>query len=250
MKRLGVLHRQLDALLELVDRLGHAADIVPRDIGDLHHHLAHRGWLDSFQRRNEILAADVEIVEHFGRDGPLVEIEPGHDPAHRVDRRLARQRRDIGADEAVRGARQFAKIDLVAQRHAAGVNADDLAAAVLVGDPDHDLAVETAGAAQRLVDRIGAVGGGDHDQIGARLQPVHQRQQLGNEALFSLTRHPVALGSDRIDLVDEDDRRGVAAGLLEDLAQPLLALAIARAHDLGPVDDREIGIALIGDGLR
>ena len=42
---------------------------------------------------------------------------------------------------------------------------------------------------------------------------------------------------------------GAACGrLLEQLAQPLLALAIGRAHDLGPGDVEEIGVAFIGDG--
>ena len=121
---------------------------------------------------------------------------------------------------------------MLAERHAAGVNAEDFATAVLVGDADHDFAVETARSAQGLVDGVGAVGGGDDDQIGTRFQPVHQREQLGDEALFSLARHPVAFGRDRIDLVDEDDRGRAAGGFLEYLPQPLLALAIARSHDL------------------
>ena len=54
------------------------------------------------------------------------------------------------------------------------------------GTPIDDLAVEAAGAAQRLVDRLGPVGGGDDDQILPRLEPVHQRQQLGDEALLGL----------------------------------------------------------------
>ena len=149
----------------------------------------------------------------------------------------------------MRGLRQFVEIDLLAQRHPASVDADDFAPSVLIGDADHDLAVEAAGPSQRLVDRVGAIGGGDHDQIGACLQPVHQRQQLRDEPFFRFTGHPVALGSNGIDLVDEHDRGRAAARLLEHLAQPLLALAITRAHDFRAVDDEEAGVAFIGDGL-
>ena len=95
---------------------------------------------------------------------------------------------------------------MLAERHAAGVDAEDLAPPALVGHADHDLAVEAAGPAQRLVDRLGPVGRGDDDEVGARLQPVHQRQQLRDEALLGLARHLAALGRDRIDLVDEHDR--------------------------------------------
>ena len=42
----------------------------------------------------------------------------------------------------------------------------------------------------------------------------------------------------------------LAAGLLEQVAQALLALAISRAHDLRPGDMEEIGLAFIGDGAR
>jgi hypothetical protein len=158
--------------------------------------------------------------EHFGRDRlRFVEVELRHDPPHRLDRRLARQRGDIGADEAVGGAGQLIQIDPFGQRHAAGVDPEDLAPAAFVGHADHDLAVEPAGAAQRLVDRVGPVGGGDHHDVGRGFQPVHQRQQLGDQPLFRLARHLRALGRDRIDLVDEDDRRRGLGRFLEHFAQ-------------------------------
>ena len=82
------------------------------------------------------------------------------------------------------------------------------------------------------------------------VQPVHQRQQLRDQPLFRLAVDMAALGRDRIDLVDEDDRRRGLGRLLEHLAQPLFALAIGRAHDFGAVDREEIGLAFIGDRAR
>ena len=73
----------------------------------------------------------------------------------------------------------------------------DFAPAALVGHADDDLAVEAAGPAQRLVERFGPVGGGDDDQVLARLQPVHQGQQLGDQALLGLAGDLAALGRDR-----------------------------------------------------
>ena len=58
------------------------------------------------------------------------------------------------------------------------------------------------------------------------------------------------LGAIEIDLVDEDDRRRALRRLLEQFAQPPLALAIGRAHDLGPGDVEELGGAFVGDGAR
>ena len=250
MEGLGVLHRQFDAFLELLDRIAHPANVGPADLGDLNHDFAHCRRLDPLERGKKILAPDIELVEHFGRDRSFVEIDLGHDPAHRIDRRLARQRRDIGADEAIGRARQFAKIDPVAQGHAARVDTENLAPPLLVGDADHDLAIEAARTAQRLVDGIGSVGGRDDHEVRTRLQPVHQCEQLGDEALFGFAGHAVALGCDRIDLVDKDDAGRVLARLLEHFAQRLFALAIARTHDLGSVDGEEIGIAFVSDRLR
>ena len=144
MEGFGIAHRQFDAFLQLLHRIAHAADIAPFDIGNLHHDFAHGRRLDALQRADEILAADIEIVEHFGRNRPLVEIEARHDPAHSIDGRLTRQRGDVRADEAVRGTRQLLQIHLVAQRHTAGVDAEDFAPPVLVRHADHDLAIEAA----------------------------------------------------------------------------------------------------------
>ena len=186
----GVLERQLDAFAQPVARIVEPADIVPADRRRLDHHLAHRRGLDALQRLLEILARHRQRVEHFGRDRALVEVELRHDPPHRLDRRLAHQRGEVGADEAVGLAGEAGDVDVPGERHAAGVDAEDLAAAAFVGHADHDLAVEAAGAAQRLVDRLGPVGRGDDDEILARLQPVEQAQQLGDEALLGLAAGP------------------------------------------------------------
>ena len=130
------------------------------------------------------------------------------------------------------------------------MDAEDLAPAALVGNADDDLAVEPPGATQRLVERFGPVGRGDDHEVLARLEPVHQGQKLGDQPLFRLAGDLAALGRDRIDLVDEDDGRGGLGRLLENLAQPLFAFAIGRAHDLGPGDVEELGVALIGDRAR
>jgi hypothetical protein len=51
--------------------------------------------------------------------------------------------------------------------------------------------------------------------------------------------HLVTLGSNRVDLVDEDDRRRVLLRLLERLPQVRLRLSRHLRHDLGTVDQEE-----------
>ncbi len=78
------------------------------------------------------------------------------------------------------------------------------------------------------------------------MQPVHQGQQLRYQALFGFTRGVRTLGRDRIDLVDEHDRRGSLGGFLKHFAQALFALAIGRTHDFRAIDGEEAGFAFVG----
>ena len=155
-ERLGVLERQLDALAQRLLRLVEPADVVPADVRDLDHDLAHRARLDALDGLHEVVPRDDELVEHLGRDLALLEVDLGQVAAERLDGGLARERREVGADEAVGHARELVEVDVLGERHAARVDVEDLAAARLVGHADDDLAVEPAGPAQRLVDGVEA----------------------------------------------------------------------------------------------
>ena len=187
-------------------RIVQPANVGPADIGRLHHDLAHGGRLDPLDRGHEIFPRDAQLLQHIGRNRAVLQIEARHEAAHRLDRGFAGQRRHIRADKAVCHAGQFGQVDLVAQRHPARVDAQYLAPPALVRHAHHDFAVETPRTPQRLVNRFRPVGGRNHDQIGARFQPVHQRQQLRDEALFRLPCHLPPFRRDRIDFVDEQDR--------------------------------------------
>jgi hypothetical protein len=79
--------------------------------------------------------------------------------AGREQRRLVDQVGQVGAGEARRLAGQRVDVDLLGQRLAAGVDLEDLGAALAVGAVDDDLAVEPAGAQERRVEDVGTVGG-------------------------------------------------------------------------------------------
>ena len=81
-------------------------------------------------------------------------------------------------------------------------------------------------------------------------QAVEQGQQLRDQALLGLAGDLPALGA----IESISSMKMMAArpsrGFLEQVAKPLLALAIGGAHDLGAGDVEEIGVALVGDRAR
>ena len=247
---LGVFHRQLDTLFQAHLCVVEAANIFPADIRCLDHHFAHRRRLDPFQRLDKIMPVNHQFIEHFRGHGFRFQIQLGHDPADSFDRRFPGQRRQICSDKAIGCAGQFLQIDGLVERHAAGVDAEYLAPAGHVRYTDDDLAIETAGAAQGLVDRFGPVGRGDHHQIDPRFEPVHQGEQLRHQPLFGLALYLAALGRDRVNFVDEQDRRRGLGCCFEYLAELLFGLAIGRSHDFRTVDQKKLGIAFIGDCPR
>ena len=74
-------------------------------------------------------------------------------------------------------------------------------------------------------------------------------QKLRHHAPLHLTCDLTSLGSDGVDLVDEDDGRCCLLGIIKDLSEPLLALAVILGHDLRPGYGEEIGAALVGHRL-
>ena len=113
--------------------------------------------------------------------------------------------------------RQQRQVDVLAERLALRVHVEDLQAAVLGRGADVDVAREAAGAQQRRVERVEAVGGGDHEQPLVAAEAVHLDQELveglvGLAVAAAFAAAAAALGADGVDLVDEDDRRACPGG--------------------------------------
>ena len=90
-----------------------------------------------------------------------------------------------------------------------------------VGQRDDDLAVETAGPAQRGIQGIGPVGGGQHHHPAGLVESVHLGEQLVQGLLplvMPAAEAGAAVAADGVDLVHEDDARLVLLGLLEQVA--------------------------------
>ncbi len=136
------------------------------------------------------------------------------------------------------------------ERHFAGVDFQDFAPAGDVGRADEDFAVEAARPAERRIDRVDAVGGADHDHGIDALEAVHQREQLRHRAGVGMRAGLAALGRHGVELVDEDDRGRMVAGLVEHAAQVGFGLAGIGADHVGAVDVIEARVDFVGDRAR
>ena len=202
----------------LVDRIGIGQGVPDDNMptlvigGDLLVHLGHHPAATLGSGDDAI----DRLVEFFHADDVLV--VPGGQQRGLVDRV-----RQVGTGEPGGGTRQRFEVDALRQRLALGVHFENRPTPLDVRAIDHDLAVEPSRAKQGGVKDVGPVGGGDQDHPGLDIEAVHLDEQLV-EGLLTLvmaaTETSTAVATDGIDLVDEDDRRGLRLGLLEQVAHP------------------------------
>src|SRR5581483_1363384 len=136
-------------------------------------------------------------------------------------RRLVDQVGQVGPGEPRRLGGERIQVYVLGERLAARVHLEDLPATLAVGAVHDHLAVEAAGAKERGVEDVLAVGGRDQDDVVLHLEAVHLHQELV-ERLLALVVAPAHAGAavpaDGVDLVHEDDAGGVLLGLLEQVA--------------------------------
>src|SRR5205807_2603831 len=86
---------------------------------------------------------------------------------------------------------------------------------------DGDMPVKAAGAEQGGIKNVGAIRGGEHNHEIGLCEAVHLAKDLV-ERLFALivaaAEAGTALATDGVDLVDENDRRRVLLGRIEQIA--------------------------------
>src|SRR4029079_4439620 len=121
------------------------------------------------------------------------------------------------------------------ERLALDVDLEDLQATLNVRPVEDDLPVEAARAQQRGIEDCRPVGGGNDDDVRVRVEAVHLDEDLVERLLALVMRAAeagAALAADRVDLVDEDDARAVALGLVEEVADAAGADADEHLHEL------------------
>jgi len=97
-------------------------------------------------------------------------------------------------------------VAVVQRRLGRQVAGEDLCRAGLVGPVKLDLDVEPAGAQDRRIDQVLAVGRSDHDDVGQSLNPVDLAEQLRHDRRLDIGGDPAAPRAEqRVHLVEEHD---------------------------------------------
>ncbi len=206
-----------------------------------------------------------------GHDAPLV---VGYHPArlhaghHALQRRLEVDRLDdvavctpredgglvadvgqIRARQSAGLARHHVEVDIRGQRLAARVHAQDVLAALEVRRGDEDLAVEASRAQQCRVELVEQVGGRDHHQVLAPAKAVQLHEQLVERLVLLARDVGATCCANRVELVDEHDRRGGFACLAEQAPDAGGAQAGEHLHERRGRLRIELGVGLVRHGL-
>ena len=241
--------RVLDRLADILLCLLKPADIPPGGVRHLEEDLPHGARAHVAEGVAEVLALHLHLLEDLRRDLLGLEVDLGEITPERLDRRLTGESGEVRPDKSVGLLGDGGDVHAFPKRHTPGVDVEHLDPVVLRRDPDLDLPVEPAGTAEGGVDGVEPVRGPDHHDLPPLLEPVHHRQELGHHTPLDLPGHLLAPGGDRVEFVDEDDGRRMLPGVLEDLAEPLFALAVVLRDHLGSRDRYEVGSALARDRL-
>ena len=147
----------------------------------------------------------------------------------------------VGTGEPRCRPRHGVKVDIGRQVLAADVHLQNGRALGLIREGDLNLPVEPSGTQQGRVERLGAVGGSHDDDAGRGIESVHFGQQLVERLLSLVVRHegPTAPLADRIDLVDEDDRRSPLPRIGEEVPYPGRTDAHEELDKAGPGEGEE-----------
>ena len=167
------------------------------------------------------------------------------------ERRLVDDVLEVSTRKSRRAARDDRGIHVVAERHAAHVNLEDLFAAANVRQRHDDLPVETPRAQQRGIEHIRPVGSGDDDDARVRLEAVHFHQELVQGLLplvVTAAEARPAMSTHRIDLVDEHDAGRLLLRLFEHVPHPRGADADEHLDEVRAGNGEERNLRLAGDG--
>ena len=154
--------------------------------------------------------------------------------------------------EPRRAAGDDAQVGARIDRNLAGVDAEDGLASLEIRVADRDLTVEPSRPQQRRIEDVRTVGGGNHHDAAVRLEAVHLDQQLVERllALFVAERAAAAAAADGVELVDEHDARGMAAGIAEEAADARRAHAGVHLDEVRPAGKEERDPGFAGDRSR
>src|SRR5438132_2248283 len=205
-------------------------------------------------RAGRINGADRAFAEDFV--DRALEVRHRHDFAVLPDRehpRLRAHRMDVGAGRAVASGRQHAVVDFGREAHLPRMNLEDRHPGFEAGQRNVDNPVESTRAKECLVEDVRPVRRPDDLDLSQRVEPVQLREELHQGPLdlpVPGSRDLEALRADRVELVDEHDRRSLLSSELEQLPDEPRALADVLLDELGSDEPDERRLRAVRDRLR
>ena len=171
---------------------------------------------------------------------------------HGQQRRLVHEVLQIRAGKAGGALGDGVEVHIFRQLLVSGVDLQNGLASADIRQAHIDLAVEAAGAQERVVQNVGPVGGRHDDDALVGAETVHLHQQLV-EGLLTLvvaaTETAASLAAHGVDLVDKDDGGGGLFGLLKQVADTARAHAHIQLHEVRAGDGEELHAGLARHGL-
>ena len=161
---------------------------------------------------------------------------------------------EVRSGESWRPGRDRLEIDAGIQCHTSRVDPKDLLTPVQVRQVDDDLPVEPPRADQGRVKHVRAVGRGHDDHALGGVEAVHLDEELVQRLLAlvvpaeAAAHGPRAALPDRVDLVEEDQRRRLLLRLLEELAHASSAQPHEHLHELRSRHEEERDVRFARDG--
>ena len=109
-----------------------------------------------------------------------------------------------------------------------------------IRDRDGNVGIEAPRPPDGRVNRRQPVGRRQHDDLTARVEAVEQDEELGDQLRLMGRVPPVAPAGQRIEFIDENDRRLVHAGPREDLPEMGLTAPHPLGENLRSADDLQV----------
>lgn len=134
--------------------------------------------------------------------------------------------------------------------HGAGMDLEDLCAAIKIRQAELNLPIQPSRTQQRRVQRIRPVGGHEHLDIAPRIKPIKLVHDLKHGALDLIVAADTiveASAANGVDLVEEDDARLLRSGHLEELADHASTFTDVLLNQLAADHSDEAGVGAVGD---
>mmetsp|Transcript_32035 Transcript_32035/g.59641 ORF Transcript_32035/g.59641 Transcript_32035/m.59641 type:complete len:249 (+) Transcript_32035:866-1612(+) len=137
-----------------------------------------------------------------------------------VDGSLVHESLKGGTRESRRTTSNRLQVNTFSKRLSTSVHLQDGNAALEIRETDLDAAIETARTEESRVKNVGTVGGSENNDSGVTLETVHLGEDLV-QSLFTLVvtsgNTGTTLTTNRINLINEDDARGVLLRHVEEI---------------------------------